>query len=113
LVADADWSGGNGDDIAVRRSDSGMLQSEFGRLVGHAVLGMLVAHEALFLHGSNQLAIDIQGSGRIMAQSAGQSQNGQSHGCTSQVEVKAGILSQLRSAGLSLCPNGFAIRAGS
>src|SRR5690606_73452 len=36
LLEDADGCEGNGDDIHVRRSDSGLLQAEFGRLVGHA-----------------------------------------------------------------------------
>src|SRR5690606_32659192 len=88
LLEDTDGCEGYGDDIHVRRSDSGLLQAEFGRLVGPAVLGMLVPQEAVFPHGSNRLAIDIQGSGWIMAQSAGQSQNGKSQGCTAPVEVK-------------------------
>ena len=38
---------------------------------------MLVAHEALFFDGGDQLAVDIQGGGRIMTEGAGKAENRQ------------------------------------
>lgn len=64
----------------LRQALDGLLQAELGGLVGHAVLRMLVAHEALFLDRRDQLAVDVQGGGRVMAERAGQAENGQCHG---------------------------------
>src|SRR5690606_18103849 len=90
FLEDADRGEGNGDDIHVLRLDARLLQTELCRLVGHAVLGMLVTHEAFFLDGGDQLSADIQRSGRIMAQSAGKSKNGQAHRYTSLKSVTSG-----------------------
>jgi hypothetical protein len=40
---------------------------------------MLVANETLFFSRSNQLAVDVQGRGRIMAKGAGQAKDRQCH----------------------------------
>ncbi len=76
---DTDRGKGNGHDINIFRLDASLFEAEFGRLVGHAVFCMLVTHQALFFHGSNQLAINVQGGGRVVAQCAGQTQNSQCH----------------------------------
>ncbi len=61
LAEQADRGKRNRDYVNVGRLDPGLLQAEFRRLVGHAVLCMFVAHETLFFSGGNQLAVDIQG----------------------------------------------------
>ena len=59
LLEDADGGEGNGDHVDIRGLDASLLQAELGRLVGHAVLRVLVTHEALFFGGSNKLAVDV------------------------------------------------------
>jgi hypothetical protein len=41
---------------------------------------MFVTHEAFFFGGGNQLAVDVQGRGRVMAKGAGQAKNRQCQG---------------------------------
>lgn len=59
LAEQTDGRKGNSDHIDVGRLDAGLLQTELGGLVGHAVLRMLVTHEALFFGGSDKLAVDV------------------------------------------------------
>ena len=80
------------DHINVGRLDAGLFQAEFRRFVGHAVLCMLVAHEAFFFGGRDQLAVDIQGCGRIMAKGAGQAKNRQCHRGLASFSLHAGAL---------------------
>ncbi|MCY1391860.1 hypothetical protein D9M71_67120 [compost metagenome] len=80
LAEQADRRERNGYHIHVRRFDAGLLQAELRRFVGHAVLCMFVAYEALFFSGSDQFAVDVQGRGRIMAKGAGQAKNRQCQG---------------------------------
>ena len=76
----ADRGKGDTDDIHVCRLNAGLLKTEFGRLVGHTVLGVLVAYKALFFYRSNQLAVDIECGGGVVTQCAGKAQYGKSHG---------------------------------
>ncbi|MCY1368149.1 hypothetical protein D9M69_551160 [compost metagenome] len=79
LAEQADGGEGNGHHIDVGRFDAGLFQAELGRLVGHAILRVLVAHEALFFRGGDQLAVDVERGGRIMAEGAGKAENRQCH----------------------------------
>ncbi len=79
LLEDADGREGNRHHVDVGRLDAGLLQAELGRLVGHAILGMLVAHETLFFDGCDQFAVDVQSGGRIMTEGAGKAENRQCH----------------------------------
>ena len=79
FVEDADRCERDRYHIHIARLDPGLFQAELGRLVGHAVLRVLVAHEALFFGGRDQLAVDIQGGGWIMAEGAGKAENRQCH----------------------------------
>ena len=79
FLEDADRRKRNSHHINVGRFDPGLFQTELGRLVGHAVLRVLVAHKALFFGGRDQLAVDIQGGGWIMAEGAGKAENRQCH----------------------------------
>ena len=72
LFHDADGSEGNRHHVDIGRLDPCLLQAELRRFVGHAVLRVLVTHEALFLDGRDQLAVDVQGGGRVMAYGARQ-----------------------------------------
>ncbi|MNJ58888.1 hypothetical protein D3C77_545450 [compost metagenome] len=80
FLENADGRKGNRHHVDVARLDAGLLQAELGGLVGHAVLRVLVAHEALLLGSSDELAVDVEGSGRIMAEGAGKAENRQCHG---------------------------------
>ncbi|MCY1407306.1 hypothetical protein D9M71_226030 [compost metagenome] len=80
LAEQADRREWNRHHVDVRRLDAGLLQAELRRFVGHAVLCMFVAYEALFFSGSDQFAVDVQGRGRIMAKGAGQAKNRQCQG---------------------------------
>ncbi|OMP11032.1 hypothetical protein COLO4_04070, partial [Corchorus olitorius] len=80
LAEQADRGERNRHHIDVGRLDAGLFQAELRRLVGHAVLCMFIAHEALFFGGGDQLAVDVQGRGRIMAKGAGQAKNRQCQG---------------------------------
>lgn len=79
LAEQADRSERDRHHVNVGRLDAGLFQAELRRFVGHAVLCMFVAYEALFFGGRNQLAVDIQRCGRIMAKGAGQAKNRQCH----------------------------------
>lgn len=79
LAEQADRRERNRYHVNVGRLDAGLLQAEFRRFVGHAVLCMFIAYEALFFRRRDQLAVDIQGCGRIMAKGAGQAKNRQCH----------------------------------
>ena len=59
LLAKADRSKRDGHRIDLRRLDAGEVQAELRRLVGHAVLGVLVAHEAFFFRSGDELAVDV------------------------------------------------------
>ena len=78
--------------VNVGRLDAGLFQAELRRFVGHAVLCMFVAYEALFFGGRDQLAVDIQGCGRIMAKGAGQAKNRQCHRGLASFSLHAGGL---------------------
>jgi hypothetical protein len=80
LAEQADGRERDGNDIDVGGLDAGLFQAELRRFVGHAVFRMLVAHETLFFGGGNQLAVDVQGRGRVMAEGAGQAKNRQCQG---------------------------------
>lgn len=73
----ADGREWDGDDVDIRWLDVRLFQAELSRLVRHAVLCVFVAHEALFLGSGDQLAIDIEGRGGIMAKGAGQAKDRQ------------------------------------
>ena len=79
LVGEADGREGNGDGGNVLRLDAGEFQAETGGFVGHAVLGMLVAHEAFFFSGGDELAVDVQGCRRVVGEGAGKAEDGQGH----------------------------------
>ncbi len=76
--------------VNVGRLDASLFQAELRRFVGHAVLCMFVAYEALFFGGRDQLAVDIQGCGRIMAKGAGQAKNRQCHRGLASFSLHAG-----------------------
>ncbi len=57
------------------RADTGKLQTEAGRLIGEAPLGVLVADEALLLRRCDQLAINKKRRRGVMADRAGYAQN--------------------------------------
>ena len=80
LPGQADRRIGNGDGINIGGFQSGEIQTEFRRLVGHAALGVLVAHEAFFFGSSDQLAANVKCGRRVMRQRAGESENCQSQG---------------------------------
>ena len=80
LAEQADRGERDGYHVDVGRLDACLFQAELRRLVGHAVLRMLVTHEALFFGGGNQLAVNVQGRGRVMAKGAGQAKNRQCQG---------------------------------
>lgn len=80
LAEQTDGGERDGHYVDVGRLDAGLLRAELRRLVGHAVLRMLVTHEALFFGGGNQFAVDVQGRGRVMAKGAGQAKNRQCQG---------------------------------
>ncbi|MMZ68877.1 hypothetical protein D1872_316230 [compost metagenome] len=80
FTEEADRGERNGHHVNVGRLDASLFQAELRRFVGHAVLCMFIAHEALFFSGGNQLAVDVQGRGRIMAKGAGQAKNRQCQG---------------------------------
>ena len=111
LAEQADRGERNRHHVNVRRFDTRLLKAKFRRLVGHAVLCMLITYEALFLSRRYQLAVDIEGCGGIMAEGAGQAKNRQCHwvslfrvqaggrrlkkGCTArkaQKQLKGGII---------------------
>ena len=71
FLAKADWCEWNGYSIDIRRLDACELQAEFRGFVGHAVFGVLVAHEAFFFSGRDEFAVDVQRGGRVMGQRAG------------------------------------------
>jgi hypothetical protein len=54
--------------------DAGKLQTELGGLVGHAVLGVLVANEAFLLCRCDEFAVDVERRRRVVGQRAGQSE---------------------------------------
>ena len=60
LFHDADRRIGNGNGVNVGRLDAGELEAEFGGFVRHAVLRVLVAHEAFLFGGGDQLAVDVK-----------------------------------------------------
>ncbi|MNV73435.1 hypothetical protein D3C71_1665850 [compost metagenome] len=80
LAEQADRGERDGYHVDVGWLDACLLQAELRRFVGHAVLRMLVTHEALFFGGGNQFAVDVQGRGRVMAKGAGQAKNRQCQG---------------------------------
>ncbi|MPN60423.1 hypothetical protein SDC9_208151 [bioreactor metagenome] len=77
LVGQADRREGNGHGGDVLRLDAGEIQAEAGGFVGHAVLGMLVADKAFFFGGCDELAVDVEGGGRIVGEGAGKAEDGQ------------------------------------
>lgn len=79
LAEQADRRERNRYHINVGWLDAGLLEAELRRLVRHAVLCMFIAHKALFLSRRDQLAVDVQSCGRIMAKGAGQAKNRQCH----------------------------------
>ncbi len=79
LAEQADRGERNRDHVDVRRLDACLFQTELRRLVGHAVLCVLVTNEALFFGRCYQLAVDIKRCGRIMAKGAGQAKDRQCH----------------------------------
>lgn len=80
LAEQADRGERDGYHVDVGWLDASLFQAELRRLVGHAVLRMLVTHEALFFGGGNQFAVNVQGRGRVMAKGAGQAKNRQCQG---------------------------------
>jgi hypothetical protein len=70
---------GNGHHVDLGGVDPGLAQAKGGCFQRHAVLGMLVADKALLFGGGHQFAVDVQGGGGIVAEGAGEPQNGQSH----------------------------------
>ncbi len=80
LAEQADRGERDGYHVDVGWLDACLFQAELRRLVGHAVLRMLVTHEALFFGGGNQFAVNVQGRGRVMAKGAGQAKNRQCQG---------------------------------
>ncbi|MCY1420537.1 hypothetical protein D9M71_361620 [compost metagenome] len=79
LAENADRGERNRYHVNVGRLDASLLQAELRRFVGHAVLCMFIAYEAFLFSRRDQLAVDIQGCGRIMAKGAGQAKNRQCH----------------------------------
>jgi hypothetical protein len=70
----ADRGKGDGHRVYVLRPDAGKLQAELRGLVGHTVLGVLVANETLLLCRCDELAVDIERCRRIVGQCAGQAE---------------------------------------
>jgi hypothetical protein len=69
LFEKADRREGNGHRVDVR----GLMPAKSRqnrRLVGHAVLGVLVAHEAFFFRRGDQLAVDVERGGGVVGTSA-------------------------------------------
>ena len=79
LAEQADRSERDRHHVNVGRFYTRLFKTEFCGLVGHAVLCMLIAYEALFFSRRYQLAVDIEGCGGIMAKGAGQAKNRQCH----------------------------------
>ena len=71
---EADRCKGNGYRVNVGRLDAGKFQAELRRFVRHAVLGVLVANEALLLSRRDELAVDVERCRRVVGQRAGQSE---------------------------------------
>jgi hypothetical protein len=71
---EADRRKRNGHRVDLGRLDAGKFQAELRRFVGHAILGVLVADEALLFRCGNELAIDVQRGRRIVGQRAGKSE---------------------------------------
>jgi hypothetical protein len=69
---EADRGKGNGHRIDLGGLDAGKLQAELRSLVGHAVLGVLVANEALLLCRCDEFAVDVERRRRVVGQRAGQ-----------------------------------------
>jgi len=61
LAEQADRGERDRHNVNVGRFDTRLLKAEFCGLVGHAVLCMLIAYEALFFSRRYQLAVDIEG----------------------------------------------------
>jgi len=79
LPEQADRSERDRHHINVGRFDTCLLKAKLCGFVGHAVLCMLITHEAFFFSRRYQLAVDIEGCGGIMAEGAGQAKNRQCH----------------------------------
>jgi len=80
LFGDADRGEGDGDDVDVPGPDAGEREAELRRLVRHAVLGVLVADEALLLGGGDEPAVDVEGGGGVVGERAGKAEDGEGQG---------------------------------
>ena len=71
------WDGGvrESDDVHIRRIDAARGQAIARRLDGHALLCVLVPHEALFLRRGDDFPVHQQRRGRIVTQGARQAEN--------------------------------------
>ena len=72
---EADGRVGKSNGIHFPRAEASRFQAIAGRLLRHAVFGMLVPYEALLLSRRHQLAVHQQRRGGVVAQGAGEAEN--------------------------------------